>query len=85
MIYEERLTQTEDDDNGEINEIKRVYKKEIDQLNETIITIKEDIESIKRNEKREKEEGEMYRKIKERAKLKEQHRKQQIKEKDIEI
>ena len=30
MMYEERLTQTEDDDTGEINELKKVFAREIE-------------------------------------------------------
>jgi len=48
MIYEEKITQTDDDDMGEINENSRVYEEEIKQLKEVIETIKDDIESIKR-------------------------------------
>lgn len=48
MIYEEKITQTDDDDKGEINENSRVYEEEIKQLKEVIETIKDDIESIKR-------------------------------------
>ena len=48
MIYEERLTQTEDDDTVEIRELKRVYEREITQLNDVISTIRDDIETIKR-------------------------------------
>ena len=53
MIYEERLTQTEDDDSVEIKELKRVYEREITQLNDVITTIRDDIEATKRQERRE--------------------------------
>ena len=43
MIYEERLTQTEDDNEGEIDVEKNVNQKEIQQLNDVIDTIKDDI------------------------------------------
>jgi hypothetical protein len=56
MIYEEKITQTDDDDKGEINENSRVYEEEIKQLKEVIETIKDDIESIKRQISREESE-----------------------------
>ena len=47
MIYEEKITQTDDDDKGEINENSRVYEEKIKQLKEVKEKIKDDIESIK--------------------------------------
>jgi len=67
MIFEERLTQTEDDDNAELKEIKRVFEREIDQLDEVITTIKDDIESIKRQDKRERDEIKDLQNIKKKA------------------
>ena len=85
MIYEERLTQTEDDDAVEIRELKRVYEREIQQLNDVIATIRDDIETIKRQERREQEEADMYKRIKDKAQLKEHHRRTLMAERDIEI
>ena len=53
MIYEERLTQTEDDNTGEIKVEEENNDREIQQLKDVIDTIKEDIETIKRGAKRE--------------------------------
>ena len=56
MIYEERLTQTEDDNTGEIKVEEENNDREIQQLKDVIDTIKEDIETIKRGAKREQDE-----------------------------
>ena len=46
MIYEEKITQTDDDDKGEINENSRVYEEEIKQLKE-VVGLEPTIKSIK--------------------------------------
>jgi hypothetical protein len=48
MIYEEKLTQTEGDDDIEIREQRDKQGGELEQLREVIETIGEDIETIKR-------------------------------------
>ena len=48
MKYEEKLTQQDDDDTGEIRYLRKINDEEIQQLNDVIETIKEDIETIKR-------------------------------------
>lgn len=56
MIYEEKLTQNDDDDQAEMREIKRTSQSDIDRLEKVINTIKDDIETIKREATREEEE-----------------------------
>jgi hypothetical protein len=85
MIYEERLTQTEDDNEGDIDTEKNVNEKEIKQLNDVISTIKDDIETIKRQAKREEDETDMFNKIAEKARLKKKFREEIMKEKIEEI
>lgn len=85
MIYEERLTQTEDDDVLDLDIVNTAFKREIEQLEEVIKTIADDIETIKRQARREKEEQEMYYKIKESAIKKMKMRQELIKEKQNEI
>jgi len=48
MIYEEKLTQTEGDDDIEIKEQRAKQDGELEQLQEVIETIRDDIETIKR-------------------------------------
>ena len=48
MIYEEKLTQTEGDDDIEIKEQRAKQGGELAQLEEVIKTIRDDIETIKR-------------------------------------
>lgn len=85
MIYEERLTQTEDDNEGEIDVEKNVNQKEIQQLNDVIDTIKDDIETIKRQAKREEDETKMFNDITKKAIKKKQFREEIMKEKIEEI
>ena len=47
MIYEEKLTQTEGDDDIEIKEQRAKQGGELEQLGEVIDTIRDDIETIK--------------------------------------
>lgn len=56
MIYEEKLTQNDDDDQCEMREIKRASQNDINRLEMVINTIKDDIETIKRESNREKDE-----------------------------
>ena len=81
MIYEERLTQTEDDNTGETNVIKENNDIEIQQLKDVIDTIKEDIETIKRGAKREQDETLSFQKIAEKARMKKKMREEQMREK----
>ena len=48
MIYEEKLTQQEDEHEGEISEVKTKNKTQSEQLEDMIGTIKNGIETIKR-------------------------------------
>ena len=48
MIYEEKLTQQEDEHETEIAEFKYGYKNEREELEDVIGTLKNDIETIKR-------------------------------------
>ena len=48
MIYEEKLTQTEGDDDIEIKDQRNKQDGELQQLDEVIETIRDDIETIKR-------------------------------------
>lgn len=81
MIYEERLTQTEDDNTGETNVLKENNDIEIQQLKDVIDTIKEDIETIKRGAKREQDETLSFQKIAEKARMKKKMREEQMREK----
>ena len=58
MMYEEKLTQQDDEDNGEVNGMIASTEKEIEQMNDMITTLREDIKIIKRVKEREKEEAE---------------------------
>lgn len=58
MMYEEKLTQQDDEDNGEVNGMIASTEKEIEQMNDLITTLREDIKSIQREKEREKEEAE---------------------------
>lgn len=85
MIFEERLTQTEDDNSAEIKELKSCCEKELKQLQEVCDVIKKDIETIHRQERREEEELKMYKDIKEKAILEETKKKAEIQKKEEDI
>lgn len=52
-MFEERLTQDEEQNKGEIDENSQKYTVEIKSLEEEINTIRDDIETIKRQTRRE--------------------------------
>ena len=52
MMYEEKLTQQEDEHEAEVGEFKGSNKTEREQLEDVIGTLKNDIETIKRQIKR---------------------------------
>lgn len=46
--YEEKLVQTSDEHEAELSELNALHKQERDQLNEVILTLKNDIETTRR-------------------------------------
>lgn len=75
MMYEEKLTQQDDEDNSEVTGMASSTEKEIEQMNDLITTLREDIKSIQREKEREKEEAEQYRRAASKAYREKQHRK----------
>ena len=65
--YEEKLVQTGDEHEAELGEMKNLNKSERDQLNEVILTLKNDIETIKRQIKRIEEEKHDFEVLKKKA------------------
>lgn len=84
-MFEERLTQDEEQNKNEIDASSLTYGEKIRQLEAVIKTIKEDIETIKRQTRREQEEKDEFRKIKEIAVQKDNNWKKLIIERDKEI
>jgi hypothetical protein len=82
MIYEERMNQTEFDNNFDINEFKEAFELEIKEKSDVILTIGNDIDSIQRQQRRETEENDMYKNITKAADYKKETREKLIEEKD---
>lgn len=78
MQYEEKLTQQNDDDFGEINRLKEMNDEEIKELNEVISTIKENIETVKMQASREESEKDQYEEAVLRAIRKREDRRRQL-------
>ena len=60
MMYEEKLTQQEDEHEAEISERKQDYKVERERLDDIIGTLKNEIETTKRQIRRIEEEKVSY-------------------------
>ena len=56
MMYEEKLTQQEDEHEGEIGKLKTEFRGEREELEDLIGTLKNDIETLKRQIRRVVEE-----------------------------
>jgi chromosome segregation ATPase len=69
--YEERLVQAGDEQETELAQMKGLHTQERDQLAEVIATLKNDIETIKRQIKRIGEERDHFNLLKEKARAKE--------------
>lgn len=85
MIYEERMNQTKFENNLYIKELKEVFQLEIKEKSDVILTIGNDIESIKRQQHREDDERKKYERITEQANNKRKTREKLIEEKDRQI
>lgn len=85
MIYEEKMTQNEDDNTGEVREIKKTHRAEIEQLTDVINTIKDDIETIRRQKTREADDIQEISKQMKRAQMKKQYREEQMRDRQEEI
>lgn len=81
MMYEEKLTQQEDEHEAEISEVKTVYTGEREQLEDVIGTLKNDIETIKRQIRRIKEERDQFNSLKDKSSKKKKHLKNILEEK----
>lgn len=80
-MYEEKLTQQEDEHEAEISEVKTVYTGEREQLEDVIGTLKNDIETIKRQIRRIKEERDQFNSLKDKSSKKKKHLKNILEEK----
>ena len=70
MMYEEKLTQQEDEHEGEISDLKKEFKNEREGLEDFIGTLKNDIETTKRQIKRIEDEKANFQRLREKAKAK---------------
>ena len=83
--YEEKLTQQEDEHEAEISELKTVYKSEREQLEDVIGTLKNDIETIKRQVKRINDESTQFSSLKDKAMAKKKKLKEFLQDKQVSI
>mmetsp|Transcript_11207 Transcript_11207/g.11270 ORF Transcript_11207/g.11270 Transcript_11207/m.11270 type:complete len:160 (+) Transcript_11207:2684-3163(+) len=81
MMYEEKLTQQEDEHEGYIGEMKTEFKLDRESLEDVIGTLKNDIETIKRQIKRIEDEKSNFEKLKEKASKKKKVYKEWLEEK----
>lgn len=82
-MYEEKLTQQEDEHEAEISELKALYKSEQEKLEDVIGTLKNDIETIKRQIKRIQDEKDQFISLKEKASKKKKKLKELLEEKKV--
>jgi chromosome segregation ATPase len=82
-MYEEKLTQQEDEHETEISELKALYKSEQEKLEDVIGTLKNDIETIKRQIKRIQDERDQFNSLKEKASKKKKKLKELLEEKKV--
>mmetsp|Transcript_47632 Transcript_47632/g.34898 ORF Transcript_47632/g.34898 Transcript_47632/m.34898 type:complete len:209 (-) Transcript_47632:234-860(-) len=81
MMYEEKLTQQEDEHEDEISSMKNDFKMDRESLEDVIGTLKNDIETINRQIKRIEDEKGGFEKLKEKASKKKKGYKEQLEEK----